>query len=78
MTLRGASYSLFQSDPKDGSFEPGIGADHANQFCQWVADVIVQHGGMMTVASEPGEFTAFTVKLPRVMAKETLQGDASK
>lgn len=43
-------YSLFASgvEGSPASFEPGIAVDHARQFCQWVADVIVEHGGMMT------------------------------
>ncbi|KAJ8602510.1 hypothetical protein CTAYLR_001274 [Chrysophaeum taylorii] len=45
------SYSLFASGVEPVSFEPGIAVDHANQFCQWVADVILQHGGMMTSAN---------------------------
>lgn len=50
LTTGGSSYSLFASGVEGSgvSFEPGIAVDHANQFCQWVADVIMQHGGMMT------------------------------
>jgi signal transduction histidine kinase len=29
--------------------------------------VVKQHGGELTVESEPGEFTAFQVTLPRVL-----------
>lgn len=32
--------------------------------------VVKQHGGTMSVESEPGEFTAFTVTLPHVMAAQ--------
>lgn len=49
-----ASYSLFANGGGENGFEPPniVAVDHANQqFCQWVADVVVRHGGMMTSAN---------------------------
>lgn len=40
--------------------------------------VVEQHGGMMTVDSEPGNYTIFTVTLPRQMAQTTRTDEAAK
>ena len=47
--LGGSSYSLFQSGVEGtATYEPAIAAETTSQFCNWVTDVILQHGGMMT------------------------------
>ena len=48
--LGSSSYSLFQSGVQGSTatYEPAIAAETTSQFCNWVTDVILQHGGMMT------------------------------